>query len=833
MANNADLTLNNELFQKAVEIFFGKNPKPSYSILAVFYMAYRRYVSFEKNYDLNSPNVLSWVKINDVSPYWSEMWGVYGVENQALVIDDEVPEDEVRAINVLFYDDSHDNTQDVRWIDFILIQVTYNFLKLSGKWYEVCAFDAFEYLLRRLQSRERGESADFFQPKEITDLVIRLLDAESGSVYNPYAGVCSYGIMLNENVQYTAQELNPTTHAVGLLRMKTHQLKNATYILEDSVSQWRGAEGYNYIVASPPFHAVADSKYIYTDLDFFVRSAHDSMHKAVGVYSTTMLFPPVGKRADFISIVRDDLIESVILLPENIFNSVSIPAAVIIVNKMKPRKRSIRFIDASSQYHQDEKNRKRTITPHLIVDFFNASGDIKGVVIDVDLDEVISNDCNLNPQLYLSETLTAPDGFSVHSLGEYLYMLPMTTVEAPVNGRILSLRMISKGFLPKDIINSSDIPVIEDNGKKDLFSVDRDCLVVSSLSHPVYVVVNEKPLYLTRGSRAFRVDTARISPQYIMDEMSKPYFHEQLKKFNRGSRLLPKITESDLLKTKILVPEKQQDQENLVLESERAKLILIEQELRKDVEKRLDDFVIGQRERKHAVAQVLNEIVPSVDNITDFIFSHENVSKDDILSSRFGTTLEYHLLRLKQRLDKVVDMVDNFTSLEKFGSAEEIDLYSFLSEYCESKRDNGKCELVFEQEEEELEEGEEPTRFLVSISRKDFTQILDNLYANAMTHGFVDDERKDYQIQFKPVRKHGPNPKAHIRVSNNGIPVSKSISLDKIFVWGEGSGTGIGCWQIKEIANHFGGSVTYAEYPDEADGFVSEFTIVLPLIEEE
>ena len=56
--------------------------------------------------------------------------------------------------------------------------------------------------------------------------------------------------------------------------------------------------------------------------------------------------------------------------------------------------------------------------------------------------------------------------------------------------------------------------------------------------------------------------------------------------------------------------------------------------------------------------------------------------------------------------------------------------------------------------------------------------------------------------------------------------------LEKLFTWGIGQGTGIGCWQIKEIAEHFGGSVSYQEYPEDPEGFACEFSIVLPLNED-
>ena len=117
--------------------------------------------------------------------------------------------------------------------------------------------------------------------------------------------------------------------------------------------------------------------------------------------------------------------------------------------------------------------------------------------------------------------------------------------------------------------------------------------------------------------------------------------------------------------------------------------------------------------------------------------------------------------------------------------------------------------------------------------------MLDNLIANAVKYGTTDDieqkygssdeKRRDFQIRIETHAIHDYKDPVVIRVSNNGEAVSKSISLDKLFTWGIGRGTGIGCWQVKEIAEHFGGSASYEEFPNDPDGFVCEFKIVLPL----
>ena len=77
---------------------------------------------------------------------------------------------------------------------------------------------------------------------------------------------------------------------------------------------------------------------------------------------------------------------------------------------------------------------------------------------------------------------------------------------------------------------------------------------------------------------------------------------------------------------------------------------------------------------------------------------------------------------------------------------------------------------------------------------------------------------------------YGTKGMACIQVANNGELVSKSIDLNKLFTWGIGKHTGIGCWQVKDIAEHFGGSVAYEELLQSP--YPCVFRINLPLIEE-
>jgi type I restriction enzyme M protein len=106
-------------------------------------------------------------------------------------------------------------------------------------------------------------------------------------------------------------------------------------------------------------------------------------------------------------VLRDDLLECVILLPEKLFYNTGAPGAILIFNKHKPpeRKNKILFINASSEYEQHPEVRKlnRLGEGHIrkIAEAYRNFKNIEGFARVVSLDEMRENDYNLNVTLYV------------------------------------------------------------------------------------------------------------------------------------------------------------------------------------------------------------------------------------------------------------------------------------------------------------------------------------------------------------------------------------------------------------------------------------------------
>ena len=834
-----------ERFNKALDLFFGMNPAKRYWILLAFYFAKNKKLQAIDNYEGNdfvmATMSIDLIGYNEVVDEWNQK----GVKSRSIVA--SVDNDQKDTIDEIYYGFDVDainylNGQPNKELGFFglqqmeptyLVEVAEVLIGLSDEWYRDNSLWAFDVIVRRAQRSEDKSSGMYYQPQELTNLALTLLSANEGSVYNPYAGICSYGVGLSPKCQYYGQEIT-VNYVLGKLNLLMNANCDASCEMTDSVSDWAGDNDFDYIIATPPFKCRCESPYRYTDLDYLARSSEDANKKAVGIYPQYICF---HSRNDKYSPVKDvvdnDWLEYVIALPKGIFSATSIATVMIVINKHKEKAGNVRFVDASDLFIKDGRTNKLDLSEIKTL-LTKSNG---GKIIDVNIECIKDNEYIIAPEYYLSSAdNTIPDGFELHSLSEYVKFLPTERFSGD-HGRLFSatksVAEVAHGVFRAS--NFEDKEIVSSTYKE----IEQDCFLLRLFRNIdlFYLHTDGESVVIPSTYYPFVVDESLLDPYYLLAEFHKDYFVSQLERFGKleggaGSSL----KRDDFLNFKILVPTDFSKQHLLAMESEESKIEEKSAQKEAEYKSKMESFVLNQRQRKHAVAQVLNEILPSIENIESFILANDTVSKDSVVSRRFGTTLETYLATVRKQLDKVASMVDNFTSQEQYGEAEIIRVEGFLTEYCSTKIALGiPVEYKHHYEEEEIEQE-------VKISKKDLTQMLDNLIANAVKYGVTDEiekkygspeeKRKDFQIRIDTFAVHEYKEPVVIKVSNNGEAVSKSISLDKLFTWGIGKGTGIGCWQVKEIAEHFGGTASYEEFPNDPEGFVSEFRIVLPLDED-
>ena len=108
-------------------------------------------------------------------------------------------------------------------------------------------------------------------------------------------------------------------------------------------------------------------------------------------------------------IVEADLFEAIIGLAPNLFFGASIPVAICVLNKAKPeaRRGKVLFIDAAQQgYFRQGKAQNFLDREHIskIIEAYEAFEDVDRFAHVADLEEIKTNDFNLNISRYVDTT---------------------------------------------------------------------------------------------------------------------------------------------------------------------------------------------------------------------------------------------------------------------------------------------------------------------------------------------------------------------------------------------------------------------------------------------
>jgi type I restriction enzyme M protein len=127
--------------------------------------------------------------------------------------------------------------------------------------------------------------------------------------------------------------------------------------------------------------------------------------------------------------VDNDLIEGVLLLPENLFYNTTAPGIVLFLNLSKPkeRRRKILLVNASQEF---EKGRPKNFIPpagikRVSSTFLNWTEEEKFSKV-ITIDDAVKNDYNLSPSRYIETAETV-----IHrSVGHILYDLEQAEKDA-------------------------------------------------------------------------------------------------------------------------------------------------------------------------------------------------------------------------------------------------------------------------------------------------------------------------------------------------------------------------------------------------------------------
>lgn len=303
--------------------------------------------------------------------------------------------------------------------------------------------DAYEYLLKKFADLQKKNAGEFYTPRTIVKLLVKILDPKPGdTIYDP---ACGTGGMLIESVRHLndikssygkiyGQEKNLATSAIGRMNLFLHgaqdfnitqgdTLRNPNYLEKGKLKT------FNCVIANPPFGlknwgsiqfesdrygrnmygTPSDSNADFAWIQHMIKSMNDSDGRCTvimpqGILSHNGLDEKIRGQ-----MIRDDLIEAVISLVGGIFFNATVSACILVLNKNKnvKHKNKIYFINAEKIY---TKKRAQNIMSEddiaKVYDIYHEYIDIEELSKVVENKDIIENDCDLSPKTYIKKKST-------------------------------------------------------------------------------------------------------------------------------------------------------------------------------------------------------------------------------------------------------------------------------------------------------------------------------------------------------------------------------------------------------------------------------------------
>lgn len=311
---------------------------------------------------------------------------------------------------------------------------------------------AYEYLLRKFAEGGGASAGEFYTPREVAVMMARILDPEPGmTVYDPCCG--SAGLLIKQHLQLLeaygmvengrrklppqvaplstfGQEQNPSTYAIARMNAVIHDME-AEIALGDTMRNPRFTDNgslrrFDLVAANPMWNQDFPTDLYENDpygrFDFgippastadwgwvqhMLYSLDDTGRMAVvldtGAVSRGSGAKGTNRERDIRKAFVDaDLIEAVVLLPENLFYNTSAPGIVMVVNKAKRHPGEILLINASKQFEKGRPKNHLT-DDHIaaIADAYEAWEDREALAAVITTAEAARNDYNLSPSRYV------------------------------------------------------------------------------------------------------------------------------------------------------------------------------------------------------------------------------------------------------------------------------------------------------------------------------------------------------------------------------------------------------------------------------------------------
>jgi type I restriction enzyme M protein len=310
---------------------------------------------------------------------------------------------------------------------------------------------AYEYLLRKFAEGQGQSAGEFYTPKEVGWLMAHLLNpAPYTTVYDPACG--SAGLLIKARLLFEeknptqkskapklyGQETNAVTFAMAKMNMFLHDYTDSFFAIGDTftkpgfAAEGAGLKRFDYVVANPMWNQDNYGEALYENdqwkrfeygsapsssadwgwLQHVAASLNDTGRGAVVLDTGAASRGSGSKSSNKENVIRKafveaDLIEAVILMPENLFYNTTAPGIIIAINRHKNsrRKGQVLLINATNHFVKEKPKNKLTDEGiAAVAEVFRGWQTREKLSRVVTLEDVREADYNLSPSLFVNTT---------------------------------------------------------------------------------------------------------------------------------------------------------------------------------------------------------------------------------------------------------------------------------------------------------------------------------------------------------------------------------------------------------------------------------------------
>lgn len=310
---------------------------------------------------------------------------------------------------------------------------------------------AYEYLLRKFAEGQGQSAGEFFTPKEVGWLMAYLMQPKQGEeIYDPCCGSggllikCQLALKEQEKkisipLKLYGQELTGASFAIARMNMVLHDMvgeiargntmPNPKFLNQSKLKQ------FDVVVTNPMWNQNNFDATLYENDPFerfssrggfapassadwaWLQHVSASLKKngrAAVVIDTGAASRGSGNQGENKEkairrwFVEQDVIEGVILLPDNLFYNTTAAGLIIVLNLNKPkdRKNKLVLVNANNEF---EKGRPKNFIPEKaikkIADAFHAGRDVERFIKMVSTEEISKKDYSISPSNYIETSI--------------------------------------------------------------------------------------------------------------------------------------------------------------------------------------------------------------------------------------------------------------------------------------------------------------------------------------------------------------------------------------------------------------------------------------------